>query len=296
MSFFAGNGKLHITNQERSLESMNTNTIYPDTVFHSNMQSLCSLGEYQSQAQPVSFKVNGQTEYCFEAAIPTDVRNHIADHKVVLVTMGNISRYITDPNPREAPIAFPINIKVGMGGAVMSDAKSYNVVTAPQVTAGGLLDISYSVNAIANRNIVVNSVDEDGSINHNTPNNLNGWSTDPDYAAGGRVTNLIRPNSRFLQYHARGLRWRLSDYSTSNDQKSRPDSPYYAGLEGIQPPIFTFVVLNVRFGLDNTYQFINPLTYNNSDGIVLEGNNLSINGTKFNSVKILQSRNPSAKG
>ena len=73
MSFFAGNGKLHITNQERTLESMNTDTIYPDTVFHSNMQSLCSLGEYQSQAWPVSFKVNGQTEYCFEAEIPAAV-------------------------------------------------------------------------------------------------------------------------------------------------------------------------------------------------------------------------------
>ena len=297
MSFFAGNGKLHITSNQRSIGELNSNTIYPDTVFHSNMQSLCSLGEYQSQASPITFSVNGQTEYAFEASIPNEVRAHLLDNKVVLVQMGNISTSIGDSTPKESAVAFPINIKVGSEAGIMSDNKSYSVAISPQVTAGGLLDISYSVNQLANRAISVNSFDEGGRAG--TPptqtSNINGWSTDPDYSPGGKVTNLLRPSSNFVQYHARGLRWRLSDYTITSQEQSRTDFPYMTNLDGIQAPIFTFIVLNARF-VNNIYEFIPPLAHINQEGIVLEGDNLSINGTKFNSVKIIQSTNPHAVG
>jgi len=297
MSFFAGNGKLHITSNQRSIDELNSNTIYPDTVFHSNMQSLCSLGEYQSQASPITFSVNGQTEYAFEASIPNEVRAHLLDNKVVLVQMGKVATYFTDPTPKESAVGFPINIKVGSEAGIMSDNKSYSVAISPQVTAGGLLDISYSVNQLANRAISVNSFDEGGRAGHPPAqtSNINGWSTDPDYSAGGKVTNLLRPNSNFVQYHARGLRWRLSDYTITSQEQSRPDSPYLTNLDGIQAPIFTFIVLNVRF-VNGIYEFIPPLAHTNQEGIILEGDNLSINGTKFNSVKIIQSTNPQAVG
>lgn len=297
MSFFAGNGKLHITSNERSIAELNSDNIYPDTVFHSNMQSICSLGEYQSQSAPISFTVNGQTEYAFEASIPNEVRSHLLDNKVVLVQMGNVSTSIGDYTPKESSIAFPINIKVGTESGIMSDEKSYSVAISPQVTAGGLLDISYSVNQLANRAITVNSSDEGGRKGYppEVSSNINGWSTDPDYSAGGKVTNLLRPNSNFVQYHARGLRWRLSDYTLTSVAQSRPDSPYMANLDGILAPKFTFIVINVRF-VNGNYQFIPPLTYTNQDGIRLEGDNLSINGTKFNSVKLIQSKNPQAIG
>lgn len=289
MSFFAGNGKVHITSNERSIAELNSNTIYPDTVFHSNMQSICSLGEYQSQASPVTFQVNGQTEYAFEASIPNEVRSHLLDNKVVLVQMGNISE-------KEAPITFPINIKVGTGGGTISDDKSYSVVTSPQVTTGGLLDVSFSVNQLANKNIVVHGYDEDGFTGLGpATSKINGWSTDPDYSVGGKVTNLLRPNSNFVQYHARGLRWRLSNYTTQEGTFSVPDSPYLTNLDGIQAPIFTFIVLNIRF-VNQTYQFINPIPIATSNDILLQGNNLTINGTKFNTVKIIQSANSEAIG
>lgn len=298
MSFFAGNGKVHITSNQRNITELNTDTIYADTVFHSNMKSLCSLGEYQVQATIANFTVNSSSEQCFEANIPIAVQNALLDNKVVLVIMGNIQRTIGETIPHEAMISTPINIKAGTGGGTLGDDRSYDVVTSPQVTAGGLLDISYSYNSIRNRTISVNALGERGGTGNpmEATSKVNGWSTDPDYSVGGKVTNLLRPTSRYVQYHARGLRWRLSDTREKpNAQYGVDERPYYTDLSGILAPTFTFIILNARF-INNTYQFINPLPNVNSDGIVLQGNNITINGSKLNSIKVIQSRNPQAIG
>lgn len=299
MSFFAGNGKLHITSAQREINELNTDTIYPDTVFHSNMQSLCSLGEYKVQATKASFTVNGKSESCFEAEIPSVVQNHLLDNKVVLVIMGNIQTTSSDQTPHEAMISCPINLKPGTGAGTTSSNLAYSVATSPQVTAGGLLDVSFSVNSLRNKALVVNGIDEYGTTGSPgvSTSKVIGWSTDADYSAGGKVTNLLRPYSRYVQYHARGLRWRLSNYNLSTHGQGDPgvdDTPYMLSVDGILAPTFTFIVLNVRF-INTSYQFINPLPNANSGGIVLEGGNVTINGTKINTIKILQSKNSLAK-
>lgn len=300
MSFFAGNGKVHITTNQREINELNTDTIYPDTVFHSNMQSLCSLGEYKVQATKANFTVNGMSESCFEASIPQEVQNHLLDNKVVLVIMGNIQKDNTDTTPYEAMISCPINLKPGTGAGTTSSDLAYSVATSPQVTAGGLLDVSFSVNSLRNRALVVNGIDEYGTTGNPgvATTKVNGWSTDADYSAGGKVTNLLRPYSRYVQYHARGLRWRLSNYNLSTHGQGDPgvdDTPYMLSVDGILAPTFTFIVLNVRF-INGAYQFINPLGNSTSSGIWLEGDNILVNGSKLNSIKILQSKNTSAKG
>lgn len=135
MSFFAGDGKLHITKNTRSIEELNSSTIYPDTTFHSDMNVICSQGEFVVQSYRAPFTVRhgdfssmSINEECFEVALPQQVINALSEQQVVLVQLNT--------GTQEAAINFPINIKTGLLGRTTSTDVDYSVAVAPQITAG----------------------------------------------------------------------------------------------------------------------------------------------------------------
>ena len=150
MSFFAGNGKLHITQNARSIEELNSSTIYPDTTFHSDMNVICSQGEFVVPSYIANFTVRHGDfpditfpEQCFEVALPQQVINALYEQQVVLVQINT--------GNHEAPVNFPINIKTGMTGRTSSFDADYSVAIAPQITVGGRYDVCFSYNSIKDR-------------------------------------------------------------------------------------------------------------------------------------------------
>lgn len=307
MSFYAGNKKIHITQASRDSASLDTDTIYTDTVFHSNMKMLCSLGEHTVVAQKVQyyienkeFPTNIQTEYCFEAEIPAEVQTALAANYVVITSMGDFAfrQSIQDDTMHtgyDVAVSFPLNIKTGKGCITDSGNASYGVAVSPQITTGGILDISYSYNKIALRTISVNANLEEGyASSSGSTNKIMGWSQDPDYALpGGKVPNLKRGVSRFMQYHARGVRWKLSDYTIyAANQPNKVDNPYMRNLDLVPAPKFHFIILNVQF-INGQFVFINPITeaQTPTNDIKMSSGQILVNGVDLTSLKVLMSLN-----
>lgn len=299
MSFFAGNGKLHITSTQRNITELDTNTIYPDTTFHSDMNVLCSEGEFVVPSTLVDFKVaHGDfptelifSEKCFEVALPQQVTNALNVGQVVLVQINTGSG--------EANINFPVNIKTGQRGVTSSDDADYSVALDSQLTAGGKFDVCFSVNSIKNRTIAPKLVDVgnsgywsgSGTVFYPTKK-IMPWTTNPDYEFSS--TNLLKPGVKYAQIHFIGERWRLENTIVGAAGNYRRDNPTFVNPTQT-PPSMTFIILNAIFSSD-TFTIKNPFKDNVNDGIILEPGKVTVRGRNLTSIKLLQSYNPEALG
>ena len=211
MSFFAGNGKLHITQNARSIAELNSSTIYPDTTFHSDMNVICSQGEFIVQSYRAPFTVRhgdfplavSIQEECFEVALPQQVINALSEQQVVLVQLNT--------GTQEAAINFPINIKTGLRGRTSSFDLDYSVAVAPQITAGGRFDVCFSYSSIKNATISPNLAnignsgrfDGDEQTNSYVPTEkIMPWTTNPDFPSIS--PNTLKAGARFAQIHFLG--------------------------------------------------------------------------------------------
>ena len=313
MSFFAGNKKLHVTRNQREVSTLDTDKIYTDTVFHSNMNMICSLGEYTTQSSPITYYIQQignnsrkNTEYAFEAYIPLAVQQALNDNYVVLTYMDGYSTRATPDQTTydgnlEVPVSLPLNIKTVKVCWPETDNSSWSITVSPQITTGGQLDISYTSKALSGRTIsssANNEVDLTGWGGNLDKRNF--WTASADYATpGGKIpdTKSTSSTKAYIQYHARHLRWRLSDYYRDSKRGLRSDRPYYADLTGITAPTFKFIILNIKF-VNSQFVFINPITKTTTptNDVKLESGKITINGQNLTQLKVLVSSNPNAKG
>ena len=301
MSFFAGDGKLHITQNARSIAELNSSTIYPDTTFHSDMNVICSQGEFIVQSYRAPFTVRhgdfpsavSIQEECFEVALPQQVINALSEQQVILVQLNT--------GTQEAAINFPINIKTGLRGRTSSADLDYSVAVAPQITAGGRFDVCFSYSSIKNAIISPNLANignsgrfnGDGQTDSYVPTEkIMPWTTNPDFPSIS--PNTLKAGARFAQIHFLGERWAL--------ENPTPGSPNY-GLRRENPrmlpltqtaPSFVFIILNVRF-INGKFSIINPFAATNKE-ILLKSGKVLISGKDLTSIKLLQTGNPDAVG
>lgn len=300
MSFFAGNGKLHITQNARTIGELDSSTIYPDTTFHSDMNVICSQGEYIAQSYLANFNVRHGDfpasavlpEQCYEVELPQAVVNALGNNQVVLVQI--------DTGDAESPINFPINIKTGITGQVDPGRWDRAVAIAPQVTVGGRFDVCFSQTSIKNANIspTLSSIGNSGQINETTGKTepttyVMPWTTNPDYPSI-QYPNIMRAGTRYAQIHFLGERWRLENSTDTSHRVIRRDNPIIVPLTQVAPK-FVFIVLNVRF---TNYKFttISPFGNSGTSNVILQGGKIVINGKDLTSIKILQTHNSEAQG
>lgn len=314
MSFFAGNKKIHVTRNTRDTNTLDSDTIYSDTVFHSNMKMLCSLGEYQTQAEAIQYTIqqtgeNSRTyqEQAFQAAIPEAVVNAIQGSYVVLTYMKNYTqRDSITASPAltpvmDVPVSFPLNIKTSKQSWCESDNSSWTSAISPQITTGGSLDISYTNKSLKNAIISINPNNElDLTDWGGNGSRRTGWTADADYTIpGGKIPSCknIASDKRYIQYHARHNRWYTSNNTVYSPGLPVQDVPYYNDLTNIPTPVFVFIVLNIRF-YNGVFEFINPITKTTTptNDIKLESGKVTVNGVDLTSLKVLVSSNPNAKG
>ena len=299
MSFFAGNGKLHITQNARTIAELNSGTIYPDTTFHSDMNVICSQGEFIVQSYKANFNVRhgdfhldvSIPEECIEVALPQQVINALTEQQVVLVQLNN--------GAKEAAINFPINIKTGLKGRTSSFDLDYSVAVAPQITAGGKFDVCFSYSSIKDANIspkladIGNSGRYDGDTDSFLPTKkIMPWTTNPDFPS---VTpNTLRAGARFAQIHFLGDRWALENPTPGSPSSGlRRENPRMLPLTQTAPS-FVFIVLNVKFS-NGQFSILNPFTATNKE-VLLKSGKVLINGKDLTSIKLLQTGNPDAVG
>ena len=298
MSFFAGDGKLHITQNARTIAEMNSSTIYPDTTFHSDMNVICSQGEYVVQSYRAPFNVRHGDfpldviipEECFEVALPQKVIDALSEQQVVLVQLNT--------GTEEAAINFPINIKTGLLGRTTSTDLDYSVAVAPQITVGGRFDVCFSYSSIKNANISPNlaNVGNSGKYQISTDSYLPTkkvmpWTTNPDFPS--ITPNTLRAGARFAQIHFLGERWELENKTVGTGSKLRRENPRMLPLTQTAPS-FVFIVLNVKF-VNGQFSIINPFTATNKE-VLLKSGKVLINGKDLTSIKLLQTSNPDAVG
>ena len=299
MSFFAGDGKLHITQNARTIAELNSSTIYPDTTFHSDMNVICSQGEYVVQSYKANFNVRhgdfpldvSIPEECFEVALPQQVINALTEQQVVLVQLNT--------GTQEAAINFPLNIKTGLQGRTTSTDVDYSVAVAPQITAGGRFDVCFSYSSIKDANISPNlaNVGNSGRYQISTDSYLPTkkvmpWTTNPDFPS--ITPNTLRAGARFAQIHFHGDRWALENPIPGNPSTDvRRENPRMLPLTQTAPS-FVFIILNAKF-INGQFSIINPFTATNKE-ILLESGKVLINGKNLTSIKLLQTSNPDAVG
>lgn len=298
MSFFAGDGKLHITKNTRSIEELNSSTIYHDTTFHSDMNVICSQGEYVVQSYKANFNVRHGDfpldiiipEQCYEVALPTQVINALVEQQVVLVQINTGSG--------EAALNFPINIKTGLRGTTSSVDTDYSVAVAPQITVGGRYDVCFSYSSIKDANISPNlaNVGNSGRYKISTDSHIPTkkvmpWTTNPDFP--GITPSTLRAGARYAQIHFYGERWKLENTTVGSTATLRNDNPSFLPLTQ-NAPTFTFIILNVKF-IAGKFTTINPFNLSNKE-ILLKSGKVLINGKDLTSIKLVQTSNKDAIG
>lgn len=300
MSFFAGNGKLHITQNARSISELNSSTIYPDTTFHSDMNVICSQGEFVVPSYLANFTVRhgdftdiAFPEQCFEVALPQQVINALSEQQVVLVQINT--------GDHEAPVNFPINIKTGVTGRTSSFDLDYSVALAPQITVGGRYDVCFSYNSIKDRSISPTSaaVGNAGAYSgttgiYNPSRKVMPWTLNPDFPSV--YPNTLRAGSRFAQIHFLGDRWKLENTTTStaNTKACRRDNPSMLPLNQ-EAPSLVFIILNVTFR-KGVFEVISPFPKATNYEIKMQSGKITIGGKDLMTVKLLQTSNPEALG
>lgn len=299
MSFFAGDGKLHITQNARSIEELNSSKVYPDTTFHSDMNVICSQGEFVVQSYRAPFTVRhgdfpldvAIQDECFEVALPQQVINALSEQQVVLVQLNT--------GTQEAAINFPINIKTGLQGRTTSADLDYSVAVAPQITAGGRFDVCFSYTSINNATISPNLANIGNSGRYQTSTDsyvptkkVMPWTTNPDFP--GITPNTLRAGARYAQIHFIGERWALENTTVGAYKNDlRRENPRILPLTQTAPS-FVFIILNVKF-INGQFTTINPFQAANKE-VLLESGKVSISGKDLTSIKLLQTSNPNAVG
>ena len=299
MSFFAGNGKLHITQNARTIDELNSSTVYPDTTFHSDMNVICSQGEFIVQSYRAPFTVRhgdfpldvSIQDECFEVALPQEVINALSEQQVVLVQLNT--------GTSEVPLNFPLNIKTGLLGRTTSADLDYSVAVAPQITVGGMYDVCFSYSSIKNATLSPNlaNIGNSGRYQIATDsylptNKIMPWTTNPDFPS--MTPNTLKAGAKYAQIHFIGERWELENKTPGNPSYDlRRENPRILPLTQTAPSV-VFVILNVKF-INGKFTTINPFQATNKE-ILLESGRVIISGKDLTSIKLLQTSNPDAVG